>query len=234
MNLKLRLLSALILHYFAYIFMQTIALFSETRRGPSIPDIIHDLVPPQREFDWVNSILWLPFLLLSILLLGIFRPVSCINYLRAGAAVSFFRGIFILLTSLGPPKIIAQFTSSEILNLTAGEINWKLLVKQWIPVDAFFGGQGISAVFLTQDLFFSGHTATTFLLLLAIPGKHFLFIPFLLYHFVTVFFLILTHEHYSIDILGAYFIVYAIWNFMGKRKWLIQEDLSSASSFIKE
>ncbi len=212
-----------VLHYLAYIFMQTLALFAETRRGPALPDLIHEWIVPNRHFDWMNSILWLPLLLFFILLLALRRRSACVNYLRIGAVVSLARGIFIVLTSLGPPHAVKSSAPGLMLSLTAHDISFPLLLRQWFPLDVFYGGSGLSAAYLTQDLFFSGHTATTFLLLLVVKKKDPFFALFLIYHVVTVCGLIFTHEHYSIDILGAYFIVYAIRSFLKSREWLIPD-----------
>jgi len=202
--------------------MQTLALLAEVRRGPTLPDLILEAVPVNRSLDWINSSLWLPLLLFFILMLAIFRPVSCINYLRIGAVSSLVRGIFITLTSLGPPLALADSSPVQMLHLHYSDITWPLLLRQWFPLDVFYGGTGLSAAFLTQDLFYSGHTSTTFILLLVVPRKDWLFKVFIVYHVITVIGLFLTHEHYSIDILGAYFIVFAIQQFLKNRKWLLE------------
>ncbi|KAB2934297.1 MAG: hypothetical protein F9K24_04525 [Leptonema illini] len=211
------------LHYLAYIAMQTMALFAETRRGPTLPDLLLDRIPVDRSYDWVNSQFWLPALLVSLLLLAIYRPVLCINYLKIGAAVSVMRGIFIVLTSLGPPAGVAEHTSEAMLSLTLADFSPSFLMRQWFPVDAFWGGSGLSAVYLTQDLFFSGHTATTFLLVLITRKERRFFVPFLFFHVITVAFLFVTHEHYSIDVFGAYFVVYALYHFFKERRWIDDE-----------
>lgn len=208
------------LHYAAYVFMQTLALLAETRRGPTLPDLILDAFPAHREFDWINSIVWLPGLLLAIALLAWKRPCLCVDYLKVGAAVSVARGIFIVATGLGPPSGTMMGAPTAYLHLQMADITPALLLRQWLPVDAFWGGSGLSAVYLTQDLFFSGHTATTFLLVLLTWRRDLLAVPFLLFHLVTVTFLFVTHEHYTIDILGAYFVVYATFHWFRSRGWL--------------
>lgn len=210
-------LGAALFHYGCYIVMQTLALVAETRRGPSLPDLLLDQFSARREFDWFNSSAWLTLLLLSIGILAVRRPTRCIAYLRAGGVVSLLRGLFIVLTSLGPPRTMVPFTPPVFLDFQLQQITWPLLLRQWFPLDVFTGGSGLSAAYLSQDLLFSGHTATTFLLLLTVGRRDRLFSLFLLYHLATVFFLVLTHEHYSIDILGAYFVVYAVFHFMRDR-----------------
>jgi hypothetical protein len=218
------------LHYLAYIAMQTMALFAETRRGPTLPDLLLDHIPVDRSFDWVNSQFWLPALLFSLLLLAIFRPDVCLAYLKVGAAVSVLRGIFIVLTSLGPPAGVAEHTPQAMLSLSLADFSPAFLMRQWFPIDVFWGGSGLSAVYLTQDLFFSGHTATTFLLVLLTRNDRRFFIPFLVFHAITVIFLFVTHEHYSIDILGAYFVVYAVYHFFRERRWMENRDAGFSGS----
>ncbi len=225
---------AMLLQYAAYVVMQTSALFAETRRGPTLPDVMHDLVAVNRSLDFLNSVVWLPLLLVSIFILSIFRPYAAVNYLRVGAAMSLLRGLFIPLTTLGPPAVLLAGASPTILNLKPADITWPLLVHHWMPLDVFLGGSGFSAVYLTQDLFFSGHTSTTFLLVIASwrnwkdnarthAALHLdrgIFVFCVLVHVVTVVGLFLTHEHYTIDVLAAYFFVYAGWKFFEARGWL--------------
>lgn len=212
------------LHYAAYLFMQTLALLAETRRGPTLPDLVLDAFPAHREFDWINSSFWLPGLLLALVLLAWKRPCVCIDYLKVGAAVSIARGLFIVATGLGPPPGTIGEAPQGFLHLQMADITPGLLLRQWIPIDAFWGGSGLSAVYLTQDLFFSGHTATTFLLVLLTWRRDLLAVPFLAFHLVTVTFLFVTHEHYTIDILGAYFIVYALFHWFRGRRWIVTTE----------
>ncbi len=208
------------LHYLAYVFMQTLALMAEVRRGPTIPDLILDRIPVDRSMDWINSTLWLPLLIIFILILAIYNPDACINYLRVGSFTSILRGIFISLTSLGPPTAISGSSPMMMLHLNYSDITPALLFHQWMPIDVLWGGSGFSAAYLTQDLFFSGHTSSTFLLLLVVPMRTIFYKVFFIYHIVTVAGLFITHEHYSIDVLGAYFVVYATWSFFQNRGWL--------------
>ncbi|MBE7440600.1 MAG: phosphatase PAP2 family protein [Spirochaetales bacterium] len=230
-----KLATAALLHYLAYIVMQSLALFAETRRGPSLPDLILDQFPARRHWDFFNSTIWLPALLGCIVLLLFLRPHSALAYLRVGAAVSVLRGIFISLTSLGPPEGLRQASPAAFLDFGPENLSFSLFLRQWLPLDVFWGGSGLSAAYLTQDLFFSGHTASTFLLLLCLRNGDRLFWPFLLYHILSVFFIIYTHEHYSIDILGAYFITYAVYVFFERKGWINvrAEPAASREQFLR-
>ncbi|MBI3396373.1 MAG: hypothetical protein HY042_11100 [Spirochaetia bacterium] len=233
-------LLGLAMQYTAYVLMQTSALFAETRRGPVIPDLLHTWVTPRMELYWVNSIFWLPILFVCIALLCIFKPATAVNYLRVGTIVTVLRGIFIPLTSLGPTDTIIGNAPKAFLTLKPSEITLPLLVHQWFPLDVLFGGSGLSALYLTQDLFFSGHTATTFLLImaavrtrsdsLAASIRRPWIVALVCYHAITVWGLVITHQHYTIDILGAYVIVYAVWKFCEARGWLLLGPRSAAAS----
>jgi membrane-associated phospholipid phosphatase len=72
------------------------------------------------------------------------------------------------------------------------------------PFVQFFGSGDV----LTKDLFFSGHTATLFLLFL-ISEKKYLKIIFLLCTILVGIAVLLQHVHYTIDVLAAPFFAYA-------------------------
>jgi len=114
------------------------------------------------------------------------------------------RALFVSLTHIGPfPDRVA---------LDWGEI-----------VTKFIGG---------NDLFFSGHTGAPFLLALIfwrIPVLRHIFLAWSVF-FATI--VLLGHLHYSIDVLAAYFITYAIFHiaelFFKKYRTIFHEGLSGA------
>ncbi|HET7823855.1 MAG TPA: phosphatase PAP2-related protein, partial [Anaeromyxobacter sp.] len=67
------------------------------------------------------------------------------------------------------------------------------------------------AAYLTKDLFFSGHTATTFLLLLYLWPSRRLRWAALAGHVLVVLSVFLSHLHYTIDVLGAYAVALAVF-----------------------
>ncbi len=97
------------------------------------------------------------------------------------------RAVFISLTHLGIPPIIQAFPD----RLTA-EFN--------------FGG----------DLFFSGHTGMPFLLTLVFWHHRYLRVFFFILSLVLGTAMLVGHLHYSIDVLSAFFITYAIFHIAKK------------------
>lgn len=76
----------------------------------------------------------------------------------------------------------------------------------------FYGGP---EVFITKDLFYSGHTATQFLIFLCLQKRNDKIIAFL--STLTVAALVLIqHVHYTIDVLGAFVITYFVY-LLGKK-----------------
>jgi len=93
-------------------------------------------------------------------------------------------------------RIIAMY-------LTPFEAPEKLILLNDPFVQLF--GQG---AVLTKDLFFSGHTATLFLLFLLAENKA-LKITFLIFTIIVGTAVLLQHVHYSIDVFMAPFVAYS-------------------------
>ncbi len=76
----------------------------------------------------------------------------------------------------------------------------------------FYGGP---EVFITKDLFYSGHTATQFLIFLCLRKRNDKMIALLCTLTVAALVLI-QHVHYTIDVLGAFVITYFVY-LLGKK-----------------
>ena len=72
-------------------------------------------------------------------------------------------------------------------------------------------------LYLTKDLFFSGHTAATLLLLLYVWPHPRLRWPMLVGHVLVVASVFFAHLHYTIDVLGAYAFAYALFAWRERR-----------------
>ena len=83
---------------------------------------------------------------------------------------------------------------------------WLALVS---PVEVF--GRNALGAYLTKDLFFSGHTATTFLLCLYLWHRPRLRWVTLLGHALVVASVLLARLHYAIDVVGAWAATFAVY-----------------------
>lgn len=204
---------ALLLRYVAHSVMLLMALVAERRPAPTLPDAVLDVVPRIGWVDRYNYHIWLLMYLPPAVVLGFRHLGPFLRFLVAGAIVSVTRGVCILLTGLGPV---------HGPDVNAG-LSWPSLFDAWVrllnPVSTITGQA--AHVHLTKDLFFSGHTATTFLLLLYCWRDPVLKWWALAGHVVVVATVFLSHLHYAIDVVGAWavvFCVYALFEWRPKEK----------------
>ena len=141
--------------------------------------------------------------------LELFNPID-LTWLTFGLIyISLIVAIFSFATK--PEILILALQSYSLL------VIFRILVMYSAPLDAperlillndpfvqFFG----SGEVLTKDLFFSGHTATLFLLFLISDKKH-LKIIFLISTALVGIAVLLQHVHYTIDVLAAPFFAYS-------------------------
>jgi hypothetical protein len=154
--------------------------FVEGRDGVSLPDPILNLFNP-------IDLTWLTFgIIYASLIIAIINfvkePDKLLLAIQCYSLMVVFRLIAMYLTPFSAPE--------------------KLLLLD-DPFVQFFG----SGQILTKDLFFSGHTATLFLLFL-IADKKYLKVIFLSCTLVVATAVILQHVHYTVDVFAAPFIVY--------------------------
>lgn len=91
-----------------------------------------------------------------------------------------------------------------------------------IITSAFFNREVFYGIFSGNDLFFSGHTGIPFLLALIFWENKTLRLIFLGFSVMFAVVVLLGHLHYSIDVLSAFFITYAIFDickFFFKKDW---------------
>jgi hypothetical protein len=179
------------------------ALWNERRPAPTLPDSVLAVVP---KVEWIaqhNYQLWfLAWVPVAVGLLVRDR-VACLRFLWLGGWLSLVRGLTIPLTGLGPVE-------GADLNAGAGfDALWSSWLSIVNPVSALT--TDAPNLWLTKDLFFSGHVATTFLLWLYCRGRPRLGPIALAAHLVTVAFVFLAHLHYAIDVVGAWAIAFAAY-----------------------
>ncbi len=195
--------AALALRGAAYAAMTAAAVWNELRPAPALPDLVLAAVP---YVDWVaraNYLLWLGIYLPVAAALLWIAPRRFVRYNVTGALVSLARGATIAMTGLGAPD--PEHAGPGIAGLDPVDAFQRLLS----PWQVFAHGSMRS--YLTKDLFFSGHTATTFLLLLYVWPWPRLRWPALAGHLLVVASVFLAHLHYAVDVAGAYAVSFALF-----------------------
>jgi hypothetical protein len=126
------------------------------------------------------------------------------RYTVSAGLVALLRGLCIVVTGLGP--VHGPDVNAGIDLPTRARAFWDLTLHL-----GMFSPDWQAHLTLKKDLFFSGHTATTFLLLLSVWRYPRLRWPALAAHLAVVASVFLSHLHYTIDVLGAYAVVLALF-----------------------
>ena len=164
--------------------------FAEARQGVVLPDPILNLFNPI-DLTWIIFALIYCSLVIAIITL-INNPKQLLFAIQLYTLMVAVRIISMYLLPLEPPaKMI-------ILN---------------DPFVEFFG----TGESLTKDLFFSGHTATLFILFL-VSEKKIIKTFFLLSTIAVAVAVLLQQIHYTIDVFAAVFFTYACYKFLVKLK----------------
>ncbi|MBE0538966.1 MAG: phosphatase PAP2 family protein [Ignavibacterium sp.] len=164
--------------------------FVEARSGVVLPDPILTLFNPI-DLTWLIFLLIYLSLIVAIAMLSK-NPEQLLFAVQLYTLMVAVRIIAMYLLPLDPP------TTMIILN---------------DPFVEFFGtGQT-----LTKDLFFSGHTATLFILFLVSEKKVFKSL-FLISTIAVAIAVLLQHVHYTIDVFAAVFFTYACYKIVLKVK----------------
>jgi hypothetical protein len=194
---------ALLFRYAAYAVMTALALWAELRPAPTLPDAVLGWLPYVPWIDRANYWVWLcVYLPLAGVLLWT-EPRRWVRYMVTGGLVSLARGVTIALTGLGVPD--PAHAGPGIGGRDFGSAFAELLS----PLGVF--DRGAIAAYLTKDLFFSGHVATTFLLWLYLRGRPRLAPVALVASLAVTASVMLSHLHYAIDVVGAWAITFAIF-----------------------
>jgi hypothetical protein len=157
----------------------------EARPGVILPDPVLAVIPP-RDMTWVTFALVYAGLLTAVVAL-LPSPRSLLLGMQAYLVMILLRMAVMSVTPLEAPPGMLPLEDPLVQLLGTGEI-------------------------LTRDLFFSGHTSTSFLLVLLAPGR--LTRAFFLACTVAVAACVLwQHVHYTVDVLAAppfAFVAYAL------------------------
>ena len=207
--LALPILLAVVFRGACYALMTAAAVWAERRPAPGgLPDLVLGALP---YLGWVaraNYLLWLALYLPIALALLASDPPRWVRYMVTGGLVSLARGLTIVLTGLGPPD--PAHAGPGLAGRGAVQA-WLELVSPW----GVFA-RGSAQACLTKDLFFSGHTATTFLLLLYAWRDRRLRWLALVAHALVVASVLLARIHYAIDVAGAWAFTFALY---AAREW---------------
>jgi hypothetical protein len=194
---------ALLFRAACYAAMTAAAVWNELRPAPTLPDLVLGHVPYVPWVARANYLLWLAaYVPLSIALLWR-SGRTFVRYTVTAGIVSLARGATIGLTGLGPPD---PATAGPGI---AGRDPLEAFVDLLSPWDVF--ANDAMAAYLTKDLFFSGHTATTFLLVLYLWRFPRLRAPAVAAHVAVVLSVFLSHLHYAIDVAGAYAVAFSVF-----------------------
>ena len=199
----LRVVRAFVVRLSCYGLALRVQLYAEARPAPTLPDAVLALVPYVAWVDRYNYLLWL----LAYVPLGLafwWKDVErFIRYMETAGLVALARGACIWMTGLGP--VNGHDVNAGMTVAQQNATFWKLLTLD------FFSGDSPAHAYLTKDLFFSGHTATTFLLLLYVWPHRALRWPMLAAHVLVVLSVFFSHLHYTIDVVGAYAITFCVF-----------------------
>ena len=124
----------------------------------------------------------------SILVVFSLRLRSAPFILKSASLLLIIRSVFVSLTHISPYPVHAVLADTYLSSTTFAQM--------------FFTG---------DDLFFSGHVGLTYLMALLLwdtPKLRYIYLTISALFAVVV---LLGHLHYSIDVLGAYFITYSVY-----------------------
>lgn len=162
----------------------------EVRDGIDVNDILLSILPAKDCSEAIFILIWSCVALATLRFLN--NPMLFIVFLWSYVVLCLTRIITITLVPLNAPPGLIPLRD---------------------PLSNYFYGH----VFITKDLFYSGHTATLFLIFLCLEKKNDKLIVLLSTGIVGLL-LLVQHVHYSMDVLAAPFFAY--FNVFCARKFL--------------
>jgi hypothetical protein len=217
------LLTVLAFRYLCHGLALLLILPHELQPGSALPDLLMNHIPYVAWLARWNYVLWLLCYLPPALWLGRKDPRLFIRLVITDGVLSLLRGLMIPLTGIGPvlgPDINALHPFAV----------WPALLALLNPLTAI--GDNSAGVYLTKDLFFSGHIATTFLLYLYARRFGKAARGFLALNLFTLGVVLLAHLHYTIDIIAGYAITYAVYRASEKYGWSLLTTLMASMRFL--
>lgn len=156
--------------------------YIEVRPGSILEDPFLNTFVPQEVTWFTFGIIYISVIMVLIHLSR--QPYQLLIAFQAYIFIALARMLSMYLTPLDPPPLL-------------------------IPLEDPFV-QSVSSGVLTRDLFFSGHTSTSFLLFLCSTGRT-IKIFFLICTILVGILVLIQHVHYSIDVVAAPFYAYTCY-----------------------
>jgi hypothetical protein len=204
------LLAVLALRYLCHAIALLLILPHEMQPGSQLPDLLLRHMP---YVDWLarwNYVIWLLCYVPPALWIAFKDRQLFLRLVITDGALALVRGLMIPLTGIGPVMGVD-------INAMHPFAVWPALLAILNPLTAI--GRNSAAVYLTKDLFFSGHIATTFLLYLF--GRRFGKAGHVLLalNLLTLMVVLLAHLHYTIDIIAGYAVTYGLFRASEQCGW---------------
>ena len=196
------LLALLAVRYLCHALSLLLILPHEMQPGSQLPDLLLRHVPYVDALARWNYVLWMLCYVPPALWIGWKDRNLFIRLVLTDGALSLLRGLMIPLTGIGPVR------GADIHAMHPFKV-WPALLAILNPLSAIGGNS--AGIYLTKDLFFSGHIATTFLLYLFSRRFGRASRVFLGLNLFTLAVVYLAHLHYTIDIIAAYAITYGVY-----------------------
>lgn len=181
---------------------------------------------------FVNVIEDRPGTRLSDPMLALFAPVDLTWLIFSLIYLSLITGVAALLRN--PGRLV--FALQLYVLMVGSRIVAMYLLPLDPPADMILLRDPIVELFgtgrtLTRDLFFSGHTATLFILFLT-ANRRATRAAFMLLTLVVAAAMLIQHVHYTIDVVAAFFFTYANYAFLRKLRgrWQLTAHRSNPSS----
>lgn len=210
---------AIVWHYATFAVMVLLALLGEGTAAPTLPDRLVRAIPYVHSIGANNYRIWLvAYVPLAIGLWRLNRR-RFIEFIYVGGLLNLVRGATILVTTLGPINgrdVNALVTQSQVLHAWLQIINPLRALTTSAP-----------HIYLTKDLYFSGHTASTFLLWLYCREHRTLGPLALIAHLIIVTTVFLSHLHYTIDVIGAWTMTFTA--FVLAERWFSQRPAATGA-----
>ena len=181
---RTKLITAFLMFFALLIYLPSFFAFIQKREGIVLNDWLLQYIPARDFSVLIFIIIWSVFLLAIVR--SIYDPAVFLTLIVCSVVMLLARMGTIYFFALNPPE--------------------GLIVLQDPLTSLTYGGKGI---FITKDLFFSGHTSNLFLVYLCLPKKNDK--RFVLLCAIAVAVLVLVqHVHYSMDVAGAFLITFLL------------------------